>query len=328
MRASDLFREQQNEEYAGILKSEKASFLLIRKYCDEIKLQLSLLEENFAEPMQEVVIAQKATAKVTINRNKENAYALMNSNDRMQEQIASIENRIEKLSSSLASHGGTGDYSIDLSPILDKLQEMEHELKSGMNQTSNQIPGEMGQTVSESQTSGEVLESLGDLPDFTPVDVADVQPEILAEPELVAEPEPVEEPEPIVDSEPMAEPELAAEPEPIDELELAVDPEPADELEGALDPETTLDTEDLPEAELIDELDAAAESTLAEDFDSVPEPEITLDTEDLQESELLDELDIPSEPEQSDNLGVLPEVTDPNRAMSADEIAALFANIG
>lgn len=70
--------KEQEEQYASILKSEKASYLLIRKYFDEIEEQLTLLEDKFSEPFQEVVAAQKATAKVTINRSKENADALMN----------------------------------------------------------------------------------------------------------------------------------------------------------------------------------------------------------------------------------------------------------
>ena len=60
--------QEQEEQYASILKSEKAAYLLIRKYFDEIEEQLSLMEDKFSEPFQEVVAAQKATAKVTINR--------------------------------------------------------------------------------------------------------------------------------------------------------------------------------------------------------------------------------------------------------------------
>ena len=75
--------QAQEEQYASILKSEKAAYLLIRKYFDEIEEQMTFMEDKFAEPFQEVVATQKATAKVTINRNKENADALMNSNDKM-----------------------------------------------------------------------------------------------------------------------------------------------------------------------------------------------------------------------------------------------------
>ena len=89
---------EQEEEYAGILKSEKASYLLIRKYFDEISEQLSLMEDKNVELFHEIIAAQKATAKVTISRNKEHTDALMNSNDKLLDLVSQMEGKLDELS--------------------------------------------------------------------------------------------------------------------------------------------------------------------------------------------------------------------------------------
>lgn len=87
----------QTEQIASILKSEKASYLLIRKYFDEIEEQMSLLEDRLTEPFQEIVAAQKATAKAVINRNKENTGAVLNANERLMDVLTQVDGRVEEL---------------------------------------------------------------------------------------------------------------------------------------------------------------------------------------------------------------------------------------
>ena len=87
--------EEAADRFSSLIKSEKASYLLIRKYCDEIQQQLNQIQESLEDPFQEVIAAQKATAKVTINRSKENADALMNSNDKLLDLVFSLEEKID-----------------------------------------------------------------------------------------------------------------------------------------------------------------------------------------------------------------------------------------
>ena len=303
--------QEQEEQYASILKSEKAAYLLIRKYFDEIEEQLTLLEDKFSEPFQEVVAAQKATAKVTINRNKENTDALMNSNDKMLELLFNLESKIEETKEAL-SVGLEGRSKDQNAALLQKQMEMSNQLREleltlrneilqAVNKLSSASPQvvmaspqmmQMQQPVSApvnkeptpefygSADHTDDLGGLGELPDFVPLDA--VEEDIPAAEPLFEE---VKEETTL---EPMGEPDLepiseaVAEPEPLPALELEPEPEPLPALE--LEPEP----EPLPALE--------------------PEPE--------------------PEPEPvAEELPPMPDLSDPNKMMSPDDIAALLANM-
>ncbi len=82
---------EEKEEHEGLLKSEKASYLIIKKSFDEVFQRMDYIEKNLQLPTEELLTAQKAFAKININRSKENADALMNSNDKLLEKIVSFE---------------------------------------------------------------------------------------------------------------------------------------------------------------------------------------------------------------------------------------------
>ena len=63
------------------MKSEKASCLLAKKSFEEISMMLEMADVKSEGSTEEIINAQKALSKVIISREKENADALMNSND-------------------------------------------------------------------------------------------------------------------------------------------------------------------------------------------------------------------------------------------------------
>ena len=87
----------QYEQYDNLFKSEKASYLVTRKSFEDIADQLDRIEEAAGSPTKDIIDAQKSIAKVTISRNKENSDALMNSNDKLLEQIFNLSDRLDKL---------------------------------------------------------------------------------------------------------------------------------------------------------------------------------------------------------------------------------------
>jgi hypothetical protein len=87
-------KERERKEYEDIYKAQKASYLAAKKYYDEIGSRLSALERNTNFPADEIISAQKAVAKVTINRSKENTDALMNSNDELIQRIFEFEEKL------------------------------------------------------------------------------------------------------------------------------------------------------------------------------------------------------------------------------------------
>jgi hypothetical protein len=310
--------QSQEEQYASILKAEKASYLLIRKYFDEIEAELSVMEDRFAVPFQEVVAAQKATAKVTISRNKENTDALMNSNDKMQEVIFSIQDSMEKLSTIINENFGNqdGDKSAELllqqTHIQNQLREMELGLKNEILQAVNQLSNAPRQMAMTSMPMPEPVDAapqeepeLGNLPDFSPLE-ADVQPEdepIVEEPEAMPELEPIAEEEPVIE-EPEAMPEL----EPIVEEEPVIEePEAMPELEPIAEEEPVIE-----EPEAMPELEPIAE----EEPEPIVEPEPEPEPEPLPEPEPV-----------AQEVPPMPDMSDPNKMMSPDDIAALLANL-
>lgn len=327
--------QEQEEQYASILKSEKAAYLLIRKYFDEIEEQLSLLEDRFTEPFQEVVAAQKATAKVTINRNKENTDALMNSNDKLLELVFSLESKLEETSEAISE--GFAERAKDQNAVLlqkqteisNQMRELELSLRNEILQAVNKLSSvspqvmmappqmmQMQQPVAapvmkepepfaSPDDLGE-LGGLGDLPDFVPLDAVEEETpepaveEVQEEPELEA----IEELEPLMDLEPIAEPEPVAEPEP--------EPEPVVEelppMPDLSDPNKMMSPDDI--AALLANM--SAESAVVADEVAEPEP--------IAEPE--------PEPEPvAEEASPMPDLSDPNKMMSPDEIEALLASM-
>ena len=347
---------EQQEQYASILKSEKASYLLIRKYFDEISEQLSLMEDRLADPFQEVITAQKATAKVTISRNKENADALMNSNDKLLEQFFQIESKLDEISGAMSS--GTGDKNEELmhrqiemtNQLSGQLREAELELKNEILQAVNKIsmtsqPVVMPMAAQPQMMMPEPLPDLTEepepLPDITeePEPLPDITKDSEPLPDLMEEPESVEaEEEPVVDTE--LEPLMPEEPELLPEPEAEPEPEP--EIESAAEPEAEPEIEELPpEPDLSDPNKMMSPDDIAALLASInreaaAEPEVVADEvaadipdEPVGQPEVLD-TQIVSEPEQetATDASPMPDLSDPNKVMSPDEIAALFANLG
>ena len=87
---SALKEDRREEQYDSIFKSEKASYLMLRKYFDEIEEKIEILQKESKIPTEDIINAQKGIAKVVINRNKENADAIMNSNEQLMRRLSSL----------------------------------------------------------------------------------------------------------------------------------------------------------------------------------------------------------------------------------------------
>lgn len=343
--------QEQEEQYASILKSEKAAYLLIRKYFDEIEEQLTLMEDKFSEPFQEVVAAQKATAKVTINRNKENTDALMNSNDKLLELVFSLESKLEETSEAISE--GFAERAKDQNAVLlqkqteitNQMRELELSLRNEILQAVNKLSSVSPQVVMASPQMMQMqqpiaapvnkepepfaspddlgeLGDLGDLPDFVPLDAVEEEAPEPAFEEVQEEPElnPMEGLQPLMDLEPMEASESAVEPEPIAELEPIAEPEPEPEpvaeelppMPDLSDPNKMMSPDDI--AALLANM--SAESAVVADESAEPEP--------IVEPEPIAE----PEPEPvAEEVSPMPDLSDPNKMMSPDEIEALLASM-
>ena len=334
-----LKEERREEQYDSIFKSEKASYLMLKKYFEEIEEKIDILQEASKVPTEAIIGAQKGIAKVVINRNKENADAIMGSNEQLLDAVERFEARLKESDEFIIENQKNVLYE-NLKEIMDRQQTLSDSIKDMEIRLSQVIAAnpvqftanvEMPKTitampsVSEAASQPVTAQSSPikhDVVDDFIVPAVDEPVDMAAAVEPAAEPiaEPVIEPtiapvaeqvntaaepvtEPIMEQKPVetpaSKPESASEPEPV------VEPAPATE-EAAADTANSDPNRQL-SADEIAALFAGANAGVAEP-EPASEPEPVVEPAPATEEAAADTAN-----------------SDPNRQLSADEIAALFA---
>ncbi len=312
-------KEVRNEEqYDNVFKSEKASYLMLKKYFEEFEDKLNYLEKASKIPTEEIVNAQKGIAKVIMNRNREGSEAMISTTEQIAEQLTEVQKQSEALQSLLASckdeiivsQKAAGDSSeksvqMQIQDLVVQMKDMELRLNAALAQNQKVI------VQSAPVSYATAPESISE-PVVAPEPMSAPEPEPVAAPEPMPtpEPEPVAEPEPI----PAPEPEPVAEPEPIPAPEpVAEAVQPA--AEPAPDPNRSLSPDEI--AALFANMGNDSEPEAKEESVPEPEPEVT------EEPVAAETTEAPV-----DTAPPMPDLSDPNKTLSPDEIAALFANMG
>lgn len=333
---------RREEQYESIFKSEKASYLMLKKYFEEISVKLAYMEEASKIPTEEIVNAQKGIAKVIIKRSHENTEALMNSYEQLMDQFTTFQQGIDGLGTVAGAYKEEilSAYKDEKSPApkdeevhdhaqdketVAKLQEIILAIKDMELRLNQTIMNSQKVVVSQPQVSVPVATPVEPQPaPQNHVEETPVEPEILPEPEESMEPEPEISPDLEESMEP--EPEISPEPEESMEPEPEISPEPEESMEP--DPEIL---PDIPEEESFEPEEeppvmAADEIIPPDPEESIEEAEELVEPDPIPEDAIVEEANDENLPEEE--LSPMPDLSDPNRAMSPDEIAALFANMG
>ena len=333
---------RREEQYESIFKSEKASYLMLKKYFEEISVKLAYMEEASKIPTEEIVNAQKGIAKVIIKRSHENTDALMNSYEQLLDRFDTFQKGMDGFGtvagaykdeilsvckdeiSSVQKDGKEQEHSQD-KEIAAKLQEIIIAMKDMELRLNQTIMNSQKVVVSQPQVSVPVATPVEPQPaPQNHVEETPVEPEISPEPEESMEPDPEILPDLEESMEP--EPEISPEPEESMEPEPEISPEPEESMEP--DPEIL---PDIPEEESFEPEEeppvmAADEIIPPDPEESIEEAEELVEPDPIPEDAIVDEADDENLPEEE--LPPMPDLSDPNRSMSPDEIAALFANMG
>lgn len=333
---------RREEQYESIFKSEKASYLMLKKYFEEISVKLAYMEEASKIPTEEIVNAQKGIAKVIIKRSHENTDALMNSYEQLLDRFDTFQKGMDGFGtvagvykdeilsackdeiSSVQKDGKEQEHSQD-KEIAAKLQEIIIAIKDMELRLNQTIMNSQKVVVSQPQVSVPVATPVEPQPaPQNHVEETPVEPEISPEPEESMEPEPEISPDLEESMEP--EPEISPEPEESMEPEPEISPEPEESMEP--DPEIL---PDIPEEESFEPEEeppvmAADEIIPPDPEESIEEAEELVEPDPIPEDAIVEEANDENLPEEE--LSPMPDLSDPNRAMSPDEIAALFANMG
>ena len=339
---------RREEQYESIFKSEKASYLMLKKYFEEISVKLAYIEEASKIPTEEIVNAQKGIAKVIIKRSHENTDALMNSYEQLLDRFDTFQKGMDGFGtvagaykdeilsackdeiSSVQKDGKEQEHSQD-KEIAAKLQEIIIAMKDMELRLNQTIMNSQKVVVSQPQVSVPVATPVEPQPaPQNHVEETPVEPEISPEPEESMEPEPEISPDLEENPEPEISPDLEENPEPeiLPDLEESLEPEISLEPEEDMEPEILPDIpeeEDLkPEEE--PPIMAADEIIPPDPEESIEEAEELVEPDPIPEDAIVEEANDENLPEEE--LSPMPDLSDPNRAMSPDEIAALFANMG
>ncbi len=339
---------RRGEQYESIFKSEKASYLMLKKYFEEISVKLAYMEEASKIPTEEIVNAQKGIAKVIIKRSHENTDALMNSYEQLLDRFDTFQKGMDGFGtvagaykdeilsvckdeiSSVQKDGKEQEHSQD-KEIAAKLQEIIIAMKDMELRLNQTIMNSQKVVVSQPQVSVPVATPVEPQPaPQNHVEETPVEPEISPEPEESMEPEPEISPDLEENPEPEISPDLEENPEPeiLPDLEESLEPEISLEPEEDMEPEILPDIpeeEDLkPEEE--PPIMAADEIIPPDPEESIEEAEELVEPDPIPEDAIVEEANDENLPEEE--LSPMPDLSDPNRAMSPDEIAALFANMG
>ena len=254
-------KNRKEEQYDSIFKSEKASYLLLRKTFDDLYELIEKGNQSRKANVEDIIHAQKAVAKVSIGRSKENADALMNSNDRIMEKISML----EAVLSDNVSHPApetNKNHSAYAQNILDNQNKILQQLEVLQN-TLNTI-GADAKIAAESAKQN-----------------------FFTEERILAEENKIEKEEPSLMEE-----------TPIEEV-------PSDMEETSIGKEEVSSPE-----EDLSKYDDIMVDTLTDSDVNVPVEKIPLEDETV-----------------VDDKPAMPDLSDPNKVMTPDEIAALIANL-
>lgn len=172
--------QDQEEAFDNVYRSEKASYLLMRKYFDQMEQKMDNLGDISNIPYKELIAAQKALAKAQINRNKQNTNALLISNDRMMQRLTSIQNDITNILTNTNEIENTGiseinpglseqDKAVFLEgnkdvlekqqEILHNLKELESSLRNEILESANKVASMKSQQISVPQPQMQIQEN-------------------------------------------------------------------------------------------------------------------------------------------------------------------------
>lgn len=278
---------RREEQYESIFKSEKASYLMLKKYFEEISVKLAYMEEASKIPTEEIVNAQKGIAKVIIKRSHENTDALMNSYEQLIDRFDTFQKGMDGF--------GTvaGAYKDEiLSACKDEISSVQKDGKEQEHSQDKEIAAKLQ----------EIIIAMKDMELRLNQTIMNSQKVVVSQPQV---------------SVPVATP---------------VEPQPAPQnhVEESMEPDPEI-LPDIPEGESFEPEEeppvmAADEIIPPDPEESIEEAEELVEPDPIPEDAIVEEANDENLPEEE--LSPMPDLSDPNRAMSPDEIAALFANMG
>ncbi len=284
---------RQEEVYDELFKSSKATYLMMRKSFGEMEDTVNNIGEIVKTPIAEFMDEQKNISQITVNRSKENAEALMNSNDKLLDKFFEFETTLENFEEQMMSKqkelmdSSVREITMKQQELSSVIKDSEIEIKKEMLSMSRPMAQPMMQPVMEpvvAQVEPELPtvmeEAVEEISVADDISLMDTISDLLEEPEISLGFEDFTEEEPVVEETPVM-PDLS-------------------------DPNKMMSPDDI--AALLASMNGGNEEPVP-----VAEPEV-------------EELKVEEEPI-AEEKPPMPDLSDPNKMMSPEDIAALLANL-
>ena len=294
----NIREKRREEQYESIFKSEKASYMMLKKYFEEIDDKIDILQASSKVPTEEIVNAQKGVAKAVISRSRENAEAIIASNDQVMDRSSEFEEKMSNNNAEIISE--QKDISSDvINQLVMKQQELAKDLKD-MEIRLNQAIMQTQQIISTQPVQLTADVNVPTQP--VTVQMTGFTVPVATNSGTVVNSAPVEVPREIQENDPIVDSFVEEEIQEIEtEEEISVDDITVDDV--ALDEIAAGDV-------AIDDITA----------DDAALDDITVDDIALDEN-------IIEEPIVEEEVPPMPDLSDPNKKLSPEEIEALIASL-
>ena len=333
----DIEDQRREEQYTDIMKAEKGTYVITQEMLKELDNKINFIgqkimplgkagDENqrkIASMLDGIVQDQKKIAKITISRSKENADALMNSNDQLLVQMTEFRNAIEVIREQVNKQAEIGEHEGE------DFGEIKNELFEKMQELSNSIKKEVDEISENIEMSNHSVESLVSASNKkTQEEVAQAQEEMPTEEAVVTETAQEEMP-----TEEAVVTETAQEAMPTEEAvvtETAQETMPTEEAVVTETAQEAMPSEEAVFPETVQMNESSASEVIPAEEPVIPET-IQIEGNDEIISELLKEQKsleeaVFSQEAQAEEPATEQAIADPNKPMSPEDIAALIAN--
>lgn len=340
----DIENQRQEEQYADIMKAEKGTYVVTLDMMKQLDDKINFIgqkimplgkagdvnQRKIASMLDGIVEDQKKIAKITISRSKENADALMNSNDQLLNQMEEFRNTIESIKEQInkqpqINNQENGELGEIKDELFEKMKELTESIKKEVDEISENI--ELSNQTVEDLVSKKLDEPVREEPVVTEKMQVD-EPEISKEVQI---------------EEPTVSEEIQAEELPIPEAieiegndnisELIMEKKSLDEaiLSEAASTEESLQESAMPDPnKLMNPEDIEALLASTEEEKPAPDPNKPMSPEDIAAliaNAAIEDLPDETEKFEEEETPPMPDMSDPNKPMSPDDIAALIANM-
>ena len=363
----DEQEELHKKEYESLYKAQKVSYILMKQnFMDLLDLSEKILKSTESDlQIDELLRAQKGVAKVTIQRNKENALAIMNCNDKLLENMTAM----EEILRGAVKESDTRSQEAVITGLKEELLAKQKEMMTSVDKLGESLKAEFLENISsmtsriekdiagiqvaapgvsaaeeQAEMSAEELERV--LSESSRL-MAEAEEPVMPQAEPVADQAVVSEPtiekpveEPIVEESSAGEPAAQEADESVNEEPVSSEPVHEPMIDEAVIGESVMEepvieessvstsADETPEAVIISEDTNLPEEVVEEEVvpESAPDPNHIMTPDEI--AALLGETEsvIEEEPVKEEK-APMPDLSNPNHVMTPEEIAALLANM-